>query len=81
MEEIMVKVSNLGYPRLGEQREWKQAIEAFWVGNLEQKDLEKQLKQLRINHLKKQKEAGIDLIPVGDFLVMIMFWICHFNSI
>lgn len=67
MEEIMVKVSNLGYPRLGEQREWKQAIEAFWAGNLEQKDLEKQLKQLRINHLKKQKEAGIDLIPVGDF--------------
>lgn len=63
----MVKVSNLGYPRLGEQREWKQAIEAFWAGNLEQKDLEKQLKQLRINHLKKQKEAGIDLIPVGDF--------------
>lgn len=44
MEEIMVKVSNLGYPRLGEQREWKQAIEAFWAGNLEQKGLEKQLK-------------------------------------
>lgn len=63
----MVKVSNLGYPRLGEQREWKQAIEAFWAGNLEQKGLEKQLKQLRINHLKKQKETGIDLIPVGDF--------------
>ena len=27
----MVKVSNLGYPRLGENREWKKLIESYWL--------------------------------------------------
>ena len=39
----MVKISSLGYPRLGEQREWKKLIEAYWAGNISQEDLEKQL--------------------------------------
>ena len=24
--------SNIGYPRIGEQREWKKALEKFWSG-------------------------------------------------
>lgn len=28
----MTKISSLGYPRLGENREWKKLIEAYWAG-------------------------------------------------
>ncbi len=63
----MVKVSNLGYPRLGENREWKKLIESYWVGNISQDELQAQAKELRLSFLKKQADAGLDLIPVGDF--------------
>ncbi|WP_163580371.1 5-methyltetrahydropteroyltriglutamate--homocysteine S-methyltransferase [Gracilibacillus saliphilus] len=59
--------ANLGYPRIGEKREWKKAIEAFWQGDISEQSLKAQTKELRLNNLKKQKEQGIDLIPVGDF--------------
>ncbi|MGP4039438.1 5-methyltetrahydropteroyltriglutamate--homocysteine S-methyltransferase [Gracilibacillus sp. D59] len=59
--------TNLGYPRIGEKREWKKAIEAFWQGDITEKSLKEQTKKLRLNNLQKQKEQGIDLIPVGDF--------------
>ncbi|WP_419880556.1 5-methyltetrahydropteroyltriglutamate--homocysteine S-methyltransferase [Peribacillus sp. B-H-3] len=62
-----VKSSNLGYPRIGENREWKRVIERFWAGKLEQEDFLAQIEGIRLNHLCKQKEKGIDLIPVGDF--------------
>ena len=63
----MVKVSNLGYPRLGENREWKKLIESYWAGNVSQDELQAQAKELRLSFLKKQADAGLDLIPVGDF--------------
>ena len=61
----MVKVSNLGYPRLGENREWKKLIEFYWAGDILQEEL--QAKDLRLEFLKKQADAGLDFIPVGDF--------------
>ncbi|REK76696.1 5-methyltetrahydropteroyltriglutamate--homocysteine S-methyltransferase [Paenibacillus paeoniae] len=63
----MVKSSILGYPRIGADREWKKALEAFWAGKLEESAFENQLQDIRLNHLRKQKERGIDLIPVNDF--------------
>lgn len=63
----MVKVSNLGYPRLGENREWKKLIESYWAGNVSQDELQAQAKELRLSFLKKQADAGLDFIPVGDF--------------
>ncbi|UOQ50107.1 5-methyltetrahydropteroyltriglutamate--homocysteine S-methyltransferase [Gracilibacillus caseinilyticus] len=59
--------ANLGYPRIGEKREWKKAIEAFWKGDINEASLLSQTKQLRLEALKKQKEQGLDLIPVADF--------------
>lgn len=59
--------SNIGYPRLGEQREWKKALEAFWSNKSSEADFLQTMKDLRLAHLRKQSEAGIDLIPVGDF--------------
>ncbi|MFD2131500.1 5-methyltetrahydropteroyltriglutamate--homocysteine S-methyltransferase [Pseudogracilibacillus auburnensis] len=62
-----IKSSNLGYPRIGENREWKRALESFWNGNISEEELIEKTDEIRLNNLKKQKEQGIDLIPVGDF--------------
>ncbi|USG63312.1 5-methyltetrahydropteroyltriglutamate--homocysteine S-methyltransferase [Brevibacillus ruminantium] len=64
---MSIKSSNLGYPRIGENREWKKALEAFWAGTLEESNFLQQMEQIRLHHLQKQKEKGIDYIPVGDF--------------
>ncbi|MGP4081488.1 5-methyltetrahydropteroyltriglutamate--homocysteine S-methyltransferase [Pseudalkalibacillus sp. R45] len=58
--------SSIGYPRIGEKREWKEVLEKFWKGNISENELSTKLENLRIHNLKKQKEIGIDLIPVGD---------------
>lgn len=62
-----IKSSNLGYPRIGEKREWKKVLEHYWAGNLEKDAFLKQMEEIRLQHLKKQKEQGIDIIPIGDF--------------
>jgi 5-methyltetrahydropteroyltriglutamate--homocysteine methyltransferase len=62
-----IKTHNLGYPRIGEQRELKKATEAYWKGKLSLDALLSTGKQLREINWKKQQAAGIDLIPVGDF--------------
>ncbi|HEL1008732.1 5-methyltetrahydropteroyltriglutamate--homocysteine S-methyltransferase [Streptococcus oriscaviae] len=64
---MTLKTSTLGYPRLGEHREWKFLIESYWAGNITQEELLDKTKELRLSFLKKQADAGLDLIPVGDF--------------
>lgn len=65
----MAKVlsANLGYPRIGEKREWKKALEGFWNHKLTETEFLETTKQLRLSYLQKQKDRGVDLIPVGDF--------------
>ncbi|CAM3169787.1 5-methyltetrahydropteroyltriglutamate--homocysteine S-methyltransferase [Filibacter tadaridae] len=62
-----VQSSNSGYPRIGGKREWKRALESFWNGSISEDELLKTTEALRLDNLQKQKEFGIDLIPVGDF--------------
>lgn len=62
-----MKTSNLGYPRIGEEREWKRVLESFWQGSLHKEELHDKMTEIRLSHLRKQVESGIDLIPVGDF--------------
>lgn len=64
---MMIKSSVLGYPRIGADREWKKALEAFWSGKIEESEFHSQLQEIRLNHLRKQQEKGIDLIAVNDF--------------
>src|SRR5699024_2557304 len=58
---------NLGYPRIGEDREWKRALEAYWRGDTTAEELLKTTTAIRLNNIKKQQELGVDLIPVGYF--------------
>src|SRR5690625_3263789 len=59
--------SNLGYLRIGEKREWKRALESYWNGEISETELLEKTTEIRLQNLQKQKEQGIDLIPVNDF--------------
>ncbi|RQW11765.1 5-methyltetrahydropteroyltriglutamate--homocysteine S-methyltransferase [Paenibacillus rhizophilus] len=61
------RTSNLGYPRIGANREWKKALEAYWAGRIGEEQLRAEMERSQLSNLRKQQEAGIDLIPVGDF--------------
>ncbi|SDJ14271.1 methionine synthase (B12-independent) [Pseudomonas delhiensis] len=63
----MALAHNLGFPRIGRDRELKKALEAFWKGELDEAGLRAVGKQLRAAHWQVQKDAGIELLPVGDF--------------
>ena len=61
----MTLTHNLGYPRIGENRELKRATEAFWKSDLSIDELVKQAELRKTNWMKQKKH--IDLIPVNDF--------------
>ena len=63
----MALAHNLGFPRIGRDRELKKALEAFWAGNIEQDALLQTGRELRATHWQLQREAGLELLPVGDF--------------
>ncbi|MDH1264704.1 5-methyltetrahydropteroyltriglutamate--homocysteine S-methyltransferase [Pseudomonas sp. GD03944] len=58
---------SLGFPRIGRDRELKKALEAHWKGELDEAGLQAVGRQLRAAHWQLQKDAGIELLPVGDF--------------
>ena len=58
---------SLGFPRIGADRELKKALEAHWKGELDEAGLQAVGRTLRAAHWQLQKDAGIDLLPVGDF--------------
>lgn len=63
----MALAHTLGFPRIGADRELKKALEAYWKGDLDQAALQEVGRELRARHWQVQKDAGIDLLPVGDF--------------
>lgn len=63
----MAVAHNLGFPRIGADRELKKALEAYWKGELDEQGLRQVGRQLRAQHWQAQVDAGIQLLPVGDF--------------
>lgn len=59
--------NNLGYPRIGNNRELKKACENYWSGKITSDALIAVGKSLRKQNWLLQSEAGIDLIPSNDF--------------
>ncbi len=57
----------LGFPRIGLKRELKKAQESYWAGKINQQELIETGRELRARHWQQQANAGVDLIPVGDF--------------
>lgn len=62
-----MQTHNLGYPRIGSNRELKIACEKYWSGKIPLKDLIQTGRDIRRKNWELQKQAGIDLIPSNDF--------------
>ncbi len=56
-----------GFPRIGERRELKFALEAFWRGESSETELVETGRGLRRANYRFLREAGLELVPVGDF--------------
>lgn len=63
----MVLSSVLGFPRIGANRELKKITESYWGQKASVDELFKVGKELREINWKKQKDAGVDIIPSNDF--------------
>ena len=57
----------IGFPRIGEQRELKKALESFWSGKSSFENVKETARELKKRHWSYQKEAGIDYISSNDF--------------
>ncbi len=62
-----MKTNNLGYPRIGSNRELKKACESYWAGKIPVEELLAAGKTIRKQNWQLQENAGIDLIPSNDF--------------
>ncbi|HTQ06383.1 MAG TPA: 5-methyltetrahydropteroyltriglutamate--homocysteine S-methyltransferase [Polyangiaceae bacterium] len=61
----MARIHNLGFPRIGAERELKFALEKHWKGTLAASELEALGAELRKRHWQRQRK--LELVPVGDF--------------
>ncbi|MDF1588211.1 MAG: 5-methyltetrahydropteroyltriglutamate--homocysteine S-methyltransferase [Gammaproteobacteria bacterium] len=61
----MIKTHNLGFPRIGKNRELKFALESYWRSEISQQKLFNIGQSLREQHWQLQQ--GLDFQPVGDF--------------
>ncbi len=59
--------SLLGYPRIGAHRQLKTSLESYWTGKGSSEELLAVSAQLRSEHWKAQRRAGIDISPCNDF--------------
>ncbi|MGR9072279.1 MAG: 5-methyltetrahydropteroyltriglutamate--homocysteine S-methyltransferase [Gammaproteobacteria bacterium] len=63
----MIKIHNLGFPRLGENRELKFALERYWRGEIDPLALNEVSAKIRRRRWQMQADCGMDYIPSGDF--------------
>src|SRR5260370_7744773 len=61
------KASNLGFPRMGKQRELKFALEKYWRGELDEAALLSAAQGLRADHWRLHREACLQTPPPPTF--------------
>jgi 5-methyltetrahydropteroyltriglutamate--homocysteine methyltransferase len=64
---VAVKTLITGFPRIGENRELKKALENYWARKAPFDEVEETARALRKKHWLLQKDAGIDFISSNDF--------------
>lgn len=57
----------MGYPRIGEKRELKFALERYWKGETAFDEVEKTAAILRAKHRADQVQSGANFVSVNDF--------------
>ena len=63
----MTTATNLGFPRIGKQRELKRALELYWSERTDASALLATAKELRAEHWRRQRDLGIEHVPSNDF--------------
>ncbi|WP_414830174.1 5-methyltetrahydropteroyltriglutamate--homocysteine S-methyltransferase [Alteromonas sp. H39] len=61
----MAKIHNLGFPRIGPERELKKELETYWRGEISGNELVGRSESLWLQNL--QRQACLDVVQVGDF--------------
>ncbi len=61
------KIAVLGFPRIGEKRELKIALENYWKGLISFDKLNNAAAELRLRHWQYQSNAGIHNVAINDF--------------
>ncbi len=64
---MTLSTANLGFPRIGAERELKKALESYWKGEGTVQSLRATASQIQLENWKRQQDAGITHIPSGDF--------------
>lgn len=64
---MTIKTANLGYPRIGKNRELKRVLERYWAGEATKAELETVARDIRKENWLLQQRRGIDYIPSNDF--------------
>ncbi|MFF2809230.1 5-methyltetrahydropteroyltriglutamate--homocysteine S-methyltransferase [Streptomyces sp. NPDC058000] len=64
---VTTRATVYGYPRQGQHRELKQAVEGYWKGRVTADALRATAAELRRTHWQELADAGIDEVPTGDF--------------
>jgi 5-methyltetrahydropteroyltriglutamate--homocysteine methyltransferase len=64
---MSVRATNLGFPRIGVNRDLKKALENYWKGQSSREALIECGAKLRERHWKLQSAVGLDHIPSNDF--------------
>ena len=63
----MTIATNLGFSRMGPQRELKKAMERFWAKKSDGETLLATARELREATWKLQRDLGLAQIPCNDF--------------
>lgn len=63
----MAIAANLGFPRIGADRELKKALEAYWKGSISEDVMMCTANGVRAERWQLQEKAGIEHIPSNDF--------------
>lgn len=64
---MSVQIANLGFPRIGTQRQLKKALELYWSGELTLVELREAARAIRKLNWELQRDVGVDFIPSNDF--------------
>lgn len=64
-----VSTAALGFPRMGPKRELKFALEKYWKGKINRDEMINVARSVEESSWKIQKDAGIDRITVGDYVL------------
>lgn len=63
----MVQAANVGFPRIGPNRELKVATEKYWQHERDQAAMEHTAQALRAANWRLQRDLGLAVIPSNDF--------------